>query len=238
MARTQLFTKNGHSMYDMVSLLQKAIRRGDAEVAGYAANELRGRYNAYLWRRLLAISAEDCYGIMTKEIEALRQADDVYNQKRKGYEREPLFISKAITLLLYARKNRDADYFSCNLMQSEKVLKYDNYLHIEECRFSGMPAYAYDCHTMEGKRRGKTVADFIVTEQRELDNPQKGLFDEESWDRFLVAERRGGWRNDDAKYPLPTTQQLKELETEDLDHPDHVTYEQMELFGKSGDGRW
>lgn len=49
-----LYTKNGHSMYDMVSLLQKAIRRGDAEVAGYAANELRGRYNAYLWRRLLA----------------------------------------------------------------------------------------------------------------------------------------------------------------------------------------
>lgn len=64
-------------------------------MAGYAANELRGRYNSYLWRRLLAISAEDCYGIMTKEIEALREADDVYNQKRKGYEREPLFISKA-----------------------------------------------------------------------------------------------------------------------------------------------
>ena len=106
MGRPQLYTKNGHSMYDMVSLLQKAIRRGDVEIAGYAANELRGRYNAYLWRRLLAISAEDCYGIMTKEIEALRQADDVYNQKRKGYEREPLFISKAITLLLYARKKQ------------------------------------------------------------------------------------------------------------------------------------
>ena len=39
MGRPQLYTKNGHSMYDMVSLLQKAIRRGDAEVAGYAANE-------------------------------------------------------------------------------------------------------------------------------------------------------------------------------------------------------
>lgn len=68
MGRPQLYTKNGHSMYDMVSLLQKAIRRGDVEVAGYAANELRGRYNAYLWRRLLAISAEDCYGIMTKKL--------------------------------------------------------------------------------------------------------------------------------------------------------------------------
>ena len=34
MGRPQLYTKNGHSMYDMVSLLQKAIRRGDVEVAG------------------------------------------------------------------------------------------------------------------------------------------------------------------------------------------------------------
>lgn len=93
MGRPQLYTKNGHSMYDMVSLLQKAIRRGDVEVAGYAANELRGRYNAYLWRRLLAISAEDCYGIMTKEIEALRQADDVYNQKSWSWSSRRLPVS-------------------------------------------------------------------------------------------------------------------------------------------------
>ena len=84
------------------------------------------RCNTSRTRLRVAISAEDCYGIMTKEIEALRQADDVYNQKRKGYEREPLFISKAITLLLYARKNRDADYFSCNCMQSERVKNFDD----------------------------------------------------------------------------------------------------------------
>lgn len=225
-----LWTKNGHSMYDMVSLLQKAIRRGDAEVAGYAANELRGRYNAYLWRRLLAISAEDCYGIMTKEIEALREADDVYNQKRKGYEREPLFISKAITLLLYARKNRDADYFSCNLMQSERVKNYDEYLHIEDCKFAGMPDYTYDCHTREGKRRGKTVADFIVDEQESLKPKQKGMYDEESWDRFLNAEKHGGWINDDERYPKPTAEQLKNLENEDFSGGTTVRYEQMDLF--------
>lgn len=238
MGRAQLFTKNGHSMYDMVSLLQKAVRRGDAEIAGYAANELRGRYNAYLWRRLLAISAEDCYGIMTKEIMALQQADDVYNQRRKGYEREPLFISKAITLLLYARKNRDADYFSCNLMESEKVKNYDEYLKIEDCKFEGMPSYAYDCHTIEGKRRGKTVADFIVTEQRELDNPQAGIFDEESWSRFLDVQKTGGYKNIDHNYPMPTEQQLKELDSLEFKDDKPVTFEQMDLFGTGGGGRW
>lgn len=101
MGRPQLYTKNGHSMYDMVSLLQKAIRRGDVEIAGYAANELRGRYNAYLWRRLLAISAEDCYGIMTKEIEAMdgnvRAAEfmrDTAGQKQENIQAQKEFEYK------------------------------------------------------------------------------------------------------------------------------------------------
>ena len=168
---------------------------------------------------------------MTKEIEALREADDVYNQKRKGYEREPLFISKAITLLLYARKNRDADYFSCNYMQSEKVKKYDEYLKIEDCNFYGMPAYAYDCHTLEGKRKGKTVEDFIVEEQRGLKPYQPGMFDEESWDTFLAANKKGGWDNTDQRYPQPTEAQLAELENEDFRNGEPVRYEQMSLFG-------
>ena len=86
-------------------------------------------------------------------------------------------------------------------MQSERVKNFDEYLKIEDCEFSGMPGYAYDCHTLEGKRRGKTVEDFIVEEQRELEPYQQGMFDEESWDRFLGANRRGGWDNTDQKYP-------------------------------------
>ena len=56
----QFRTRNGHNMYDMASMLQKAIRRCDVEKAGYAAMELFGNYNKYLWKRLLVISAEDC----------------------------------------------------------------------------------------------------------------------------------------------------------------------------------
>ena len=70
-------TTNGYNMFDMSSMLQKAIRRGDFTHAGFAANELYYSYYSYLWRRLLVISAEDCYGIMTKEIMALKEADDL-----------------------------------------------------------------------------------------------------------------------------------------------------------------
>ena len=41
-----------------------------------------------------------------------------------------------------------------------------------------IPDYAFDCHTLKGKRQGKTKADFFREEQRALDPFQPGLFDD------------------------------------------------------------
>ena len=41
-----------------------------------------------------------------------------------------------------------------------------------------MPEYAFDCHTLKGKRKGKTKADFFREEQRALKPFQPGLFDD------------------------------------------------------------
>ena len=158
MAYNQLVTKNGHKLSEMSNLLQKAIRRGNVDLAGYAANEMFGSYHAYLWKRLLMISTEDCYGVITKEILALKQSDDIFNATRKGYDKEKLFVAKALTLLLYCKKNRDACYLACNYMLSEKILQQDEYINLDECKFDGvLPDYCTDCHSYEGKRRGKTV---------------------------------------------------------------------------------
>ena len=75
-------TKNGYNMFEMSSMIQKAIRRCDIPHAAYAATELYPSYRAMLWNRLLTVSAEDCYGIMTKEIVALSQADERVNAKK------------------------------------------------------------------------------------------------------------------------------------------------------------
>jgi hypothetical protein len=40
------------------------------------------------------------------------------------------------------------------------------------------PDYAFDCHTLKGKRKGKTKADFFREEQKALRPFQPGLFDE------------------------------------------------------------
>lgn len=194
-----LTTKHGYNMYDMSSLLQKAIRRADVEKAAYAANELYERYNTYLWKRLLTVSAEDCYGIMTKEIVALQQADDFVNKGKKGDDRNTLFVAKAVILLCLARKNRDADYVACNFMYPDRTLDPDEIEHLplEKAHLDGgIPDYVYDCHTRKGKIAGKTKLDMIHAEGDALQPRQMSLFDNAPWDRFFDEERKNGCLSD------------------------------------------
>ena len=190
-------TKNGHNMYDMASMLQKAIRRCDFERAGYAAYELFGGYHAFLWKRMIVTSAEDCYGIMTKEIIALKLADDEVNKGKKGYDKDPLFVAKAITLLCMARKNRDGCYVACNFMSNDKVLSEDEIEHIDitKCDLGaeGVPDWVFDCHTLKGKRNGKTEVDMGEDEQAALTPHQINFFDYGDWsahDNKRKAQRK------------------------------------------------
>lgn len=207
-----MLTKNGHSMFDISSLLQKSIRRCDPINAGYAANELLGRYRGYLWKRLLTISAEDCWGIVTAEIVGLQKADEIVNAKAKGYDINPLFIAKAVTLLLKASKNRDADYFACNLLNSNKTLpdeELKSFLVNASARFRGIPQYTYDCHTRQGRSMGKTKQDMILSEQACLKPHQVGDFDNESWDNFFKYEAEGF--DLEKGFPLPDPKDVHDV---------------------------
>lgn len=183
-------TKNGYDMYEMSSMIQKAIRRCDVQHAAYAANELLVDFRAYLWRRLLTISAEDCYGIMTKEIIALQRADEIVNERFKKGETNDLFIAKAVVLLCMARKNRDADYVACNFMFNDRPLTEEEYEEfvpyqvVENTEMNGyqrVPDYVYDCHTWQGRRRGKTKLDMFRDENEALCPHQYNLFDDGSY---------------------------------------------------------
>ena len=56
---------------------------------------------------LLLVEAPDCHicgrllRIMTKEIVALKIADDTVNKGRKGYDKDPLFVAKAVTPVVH-----------------------------------------------------------------------------------------------------------------------------------------
>lgn len=108
----QCNTETGYNMFDMLSMLQKSIRRGDYLHAGFAANQLKNRYRKAMWNRLMVISSEDCYGVVTKEITTLFYCD--------SNERDDINISRAVALLCTAKKSRDACYFACNFVLASR----------------------------------------------------------------------------------------------------------------------
>ena len=95
-----LFTVRNYDLYEVVSALQKAIRRNDPRTAGYFAIEMfESGYSTYCWKRLLTISAEDCAGIITKEIKTLYDSFELINKGKTGKDkRGRIFISKAVLM--------------------------------------------------------------------------------------------------------------------------------------------
>lgn len=146
------------------------------------ALELFPRYSEYCWKRLLTISAEDCYGVITKEIYALYESFHIINRGKKGDElKGRIFISKAVILLCMHKHNRDADLLS-NYIYDKKYDISDDEIEkmFEEIRNEGkidIPEYVYDVHTRKGKMMGKTKKDFFREEEENLAYKQMSLFD-------------------------------------------------------------
>lgn len=173
----KLKTARGYDFGEATSAMQKAIRRGDAKIAGYFAIELFvSNYREYVWRRLLTISAEDCWGILTQEVESLYRAWQAIHKAKPGQGR--IFVAKAVILLAQAKKSRDADHLT-NLIYDAGIPDSEIDNAIEEARKNpeNIPDYAFDCHTAKGKINGKTKKEFFKTEQQYLKPFQPGLFD-------------------------------------------------------------
>ena len=176
-----LTTQRGYDFYEVASALQKSIRRADVKLAGYMALELFPRYAEYCWKRLLTISAEDCYGLVTQEIKALYDSFWVINKGKRGDElKGRIFISKAVIILCTCGHSRDADLLS-NFIYDKKALLSDEKIEqlFEEVRREHLeiPDYVYDVHTRRGKMMGKTKQDFFREEEAALANKQMSLFD-------------------------------------------------------------
>ena len=82
-----LRTKNGYDFLEVASALQKSIRRNDVVVAAFFGVELwQSGYGNYLWKRLYTISAEDCWGLITHEIDALHNGYELVNKGSRSAE--------------------------------------------------------------------------------------------------------------------------------------------------------
>lgn len=141
-----LVTKNGYNMFEIASFLQKSARRGDVEKCNFSANELFDSYNKMLWKRIITISCEDCYGVLTKEILKLRLDN----------ERDTQNVSKAIQLLCGALKSRDACYFACNFILSpnerDEITLTDDYIIETKEKMKSIDDYELSVESFIGKK--------------------------------------------------------------------------------------
>ena len=150
----KILTYNGYDMFEVVSALQKAIRRGSEEDAMYWGVEMFiSGFIPYAWKRLIIISMEDV-GLANpwaplvvkkyKEIYDEMTKDDKKNQFRLPYV-------QAILYLVHCQKSRHTDWAQ-------------GYWFDEVMWCGGqkkIPDYALDIHTRRGKMIGKTIEDFF-----------------------------------------------------------------------------
>jgi len=176
MKKETVKTRNQYNMFEISSLIQKSIRRRHAEFAYFAANELIPHYRNYLWKRLLTVSAEDCFDMLTGKIMDLHEKDcnreDAANRK---------YIACAVSVLLNARKNRDADFFACNLLNSRDRKDIDKY--VED------PIEDVSCSTKNGHCMFD-VANCFMQAIEVLDDEMAGY----ALNELLVRYRKFSWK--------------------------------------------
>jgi len=132
---------------EVISALQKDIRRGNEEQAMFWAMELLPRFEMYLWRRLLVICNEDIGianpDILTQLPHLRAQFFEFRELGKDGTCR--LILANAILLMCRSPKARTADHFQRVVTQA----------WMSERQTRAIPDYALDKHTRQGKALGR-----------------------------------------------------------------------------------
>ena len=209
-------TKGGYLLGEVISALQKEIRRGNEEEAMYWALELCPDYEKYLWRRLLIIAHEDI-GIANLPLHAaLPHWRALYLELRlEGKADAILMIANAILGMCRSPKCRLADTFQGVVMGT----RADEYAAYQAAKKAGAelpprhptPDYAIDRHTGRGRSLGRGLEHWLAEGCRL--NPL-GIDDAEYRERALEAWRKHGMTGADWPKMKPLKGRAAPAETE------------------------
>ena len=139
---------------ELVSALQKHIRRGDLEEALLVAREMYETspdLEAHLWTRLLVISASDCNDgayLQTSIVESLNR---VGMRMQRGTGERWLFLVQAVRYLALISKD----------MTTDEMCMWSRHTMNRRLREPVIPDYAIDVHTESGRAMGRGVAHFL-----------------------------------------------------------------------------
>ena len=155
-------TPKGYDLHEVISALQKEIRRCKEYEAVYWATELESFNPKALWNRLRVIASEDiglADPLASLIIDVLEK--QYYAADKKDSSR--LFVVHAVLYLARSPKSRMVD----NLLA---VVYNDEERH-------EIPDYALDMHTIRGKKMGRGLEHFFAEgaklKNQAIDDPYK-----------------------------------------------------------------
>lgn len=168
-------TRNNLAGDEVISALQKSIRRGNEKAACEFAYEMyitSPQFEEKLWRRLLAISVEDVgmgnpnAAIMVNNLNQMRK-EFQYNESDRA-----MFFFHAIRYLCASEKDRSSDLLK-NIVIKNFAMGY-----VPE-----IPDIALDKHTTRGKEMGRGSEHFLheaskVYPQADVTNDYKETYAE------------------------------------------------------------
>jgi replication-associated recombination protein RarA len=154
-------TKNGYDHYELLSAMQKSIRRGMEYEAVHFAAELEEFNPTMLWNRLKIIACEDvgpANPTMPLLVDLL-QRQYLTEKSKLAESAYKLFMVNAVVCLCRSQKSRITDDL-LTVVYTERE---------QEHKFLPIPDFALDKHTARGKALGRGIDDFYA-EGNKLEN--------------------------------------------------------------------
>lgn len=193
---SKITTKNGYACDEVISALQKSIRRSKEEDACRFAYELyisSPQLEEKMWRRLLTIAVEDIgmgNPMASVVVNSLFQMKDQFDYADGD---RPIYFIHAIRYLCSSEKDRSSD------LLKNIVIKTFAMGELPE-----IPDVALDKHTVRGKAMGRDSFHFLneaskVIPQAQIDNDYKERYEEilKCYDPEKVADtafKFNGWQ--------------------------------------------
>jgi replication-associated recombination protein RarA len=151
---TRVETAHGFHADELISTLQKSIRRGLAENAALVAYELyatSAELEEHVWRRLEVISVEDV-GLANPQAALL--VDALYRMHQRvdrSYGDRFLYLLHAVRVLAGSMKDRSTD----------EMANWIRRMVDSGERLPEVPDVAYDMHTRRGRELGRGILHFL-----------------------------------------------------------------------------
>jgi replication-associated recombination protein RarA len=182
-------TRRGYQVHEVISAMQKAIRRSQVEPALYWAIELdKSGHTGWAWGRLLTIASEDIGAAAPGVIADVKALQAIWKEgKSKGAGSGGLQIVHATILLAAAPKSRLVN-FAAIIHGSD---------HMERLE---IPDEALDRHTRRGLSMGRGM-DHFMEEGGKLVQPEESGVDLEALEADYVETRWQFIRKDTAELP-------------------------------------